>query len=132
VPLALTALLVLAAGPAAAARHDAPLDWLVPAALRAAEYLLATAVAVLGDVPPPVLFLLLFTLALGHYDLTARMEKGAPGGGGAMLGWDGRVVLLTVAGLTGLTTLGEALLAGVVGGSFLVTAVRDWQTGGRP
>ncbi len=34
------ALIVLAAGLPARAPHDGPLDWLVPAALRAAEYLL--------------------------------------------------------------------------------------------
>ncbi len=56
-----------------------------------------------------MVFLLLFTLALRHYDLTARMEKGAPGrpGHGALLGWDGRVVLLAVAALAGQATLGD-------------------------
>ena len=36
------------------------------------------AVGLVGAVPPPVVYLLLFVLALHHYDLTARMEKGAP------------------------------------------------------
>jgi phosphatidylglycerophosphate synthase len=126
------ALITLGAGVAARAPHAAPLDWLVPAALRAAEYLLVVAVGLLGDVPPAVVYLLLFTLALHHYDLTARMEKGAPapGGRGALLGWDGRIVLLTVAALAGQATLGEAVLAGIVGGGFLVGAVADRRTGG--
>ena len=57
------------------------------------------------------------------------MEKGAPAGpgGGDPLGWDGRVVLLTGAGLTGFAIAGEAVLAAYVGGSFLVTAVSDWR-----
>ncbi len=48
----------------------------------------APAVGLLGSVPPPVVFLLLFVLALHHYDLTARMEKAAPesGGGATRLG----------------------------------------------
>ena len=127
--LAVAALLVLGAGLPARARHDGPLDWLVPAALRAAEYLVVVAVGLAGPVPPPVVFLLLFTLAMRHYDLTARMEKGAPAGpgGGDPLGWDGRVVLLTGAGLTGFAVAGEAVLAAYVGGSFLVTAVSDWR-----
>ena len=123
--LAVVALLVLGAGLPARARHDGALDWLVPAVLRAAEYLMVVAVGLTGRVPPPVIFLLLFTLALRHYDLTARMEKGAPAGRttGAAIGWDGRIVLLTAAALAGYATLGEALLAGVVGGSFLADAV---------
>jgi phosphatidylglycerophosphate synthase len=124
--------LVLGAGLAARARHDGPLDWLVPAALRAAEYLMVVAVGLVCSVPPPVVYLLLFVLALRHYDLTARMEKGAPGGSAARarLGWDGRVVLLVLAALTGFATVGALLLAVGVGGTFMVRAVVDWKTGG--
>ncbi len=127
--LVIVALVVLGAGLAARARHAAPLDWLVPAGLRAAEYLLVVAVGLVGAVPPAVVFLLLFALALHHYDLTARMEKAAPDAGGtpALLGWDGRVVLLTVAAVAGYATLGTAVLAGIVGGGFLVGAVADWR-----
>lgn len=131
VALAAAALVVLAAGLPAGAKHDGPLDWLVPAALRAAEYLLVVAVGLVGSVPPPVVFLLLFTLALRHYDLTARMEKGAPAGRSrpALIGWDVRVVLLTAAALAGQATLGEAVLAVLTGGAFLISAVADWRAG---
>jgi hypothetical protein len=133
VSLVIAALVVLGAGLAAGARHGGPLDWLVPAGLRAGEYLLVVAAGLSGHVPPPVVFVLLFVLALRHYDLTARMEKGAPAGNaGAILGWDGRVVLLTVAAVTGVATPGEAVLAVLVGGAFVVTAVRDWRSDGRP
>jgi len=122
--------LALGAGLPARDKHAGPLDWLVPAALRAAEYLLVVAVALAYDVPLPVCYLLLFALALRHYDVTARMEKGAPGSpaDGALLGWDGRVVLLLVAALTGVPTLGEAVLAGTVGGALLIEAGLDWRT----
>ncbi|WP_030440665.1 DUF5941 domain-containing protein [Actinoplanes subtropicus] len=121
-------LLVLAAGLPARARHGGALDWLVPAALRAAEYLYVVAVGWAGSVSTPVLFLLLFALALRHYDLTARMEKGAPAGRGtgALAGWDIRVLALAVSTLAGCVTLAEAGLAAVVGGSFLGRAVADW------
>jgi phosphatidylglycerophosphate synthase len=127
----IVALVILAAGLPARARHDGPLDWLVPAALRAAEYLFVVAVSVSGTVPAPVVFLLLFTLALRHYDLTARMEKGAPSGrGGAPIGWDGRVALLTVAALAGQATVGVLALVVLTGGAFLLNAIADWRTGG--
>jgi phosphatidylglycerophosphate synthase len=123
--LIITALLALAAGLPAARPHRAPLDWLVPAALRATEYLFVAAVGRFGDVPPPVIFALLFALALHHYDLVARMEKGAPAGSGRgdLLGWDGRIVLLTAAALAGYPTAGEAVLAVLVAGGFFGTAV---------
>ncbi len=132
VALVVAGVLVLGAGLSARARHDGPLDWLVPAFLRAAEYGLVIAVGVSGSVPTPVTYLLLFALALRHYDLTARMEKAAPDGRApaARLGTDGRVILLVVAALAGQATLGMALLAGVTGGSFLVNAIADWRTGG--
>ncbi|MDI6100519.1 DUF5941 domain-containing protein [Actinoplanes sp. NEAU-A12] len=127
--LALVAVPVLLAGFPGRTRHGRALDWLVPAALRAAEYLIVAAVGLYGEVPPPLVFLLLFTLTLRHYDLTARMEKGAPAtrAGGAILGWDGRVLLLALAALLGYATAGTVALAAVVAGAFLVTAVSDWR-----
>ncbi|MEU4215695.1 DUF5941 domain-containing protein [Actinoplanes sp. NPDC026623] len=124
--------LVLGAGLPARSRHDGPLDWLIPAGLRAAEYLMVVAVGLICSVPPPIVYLLLFMLALRHYDLTARMEKGAPGASAARawFGWDGRVVLLVVCSLCGVATIGEFLLAVVVCGCFLAAAVRDWRSGG--
>jgi hypothetical protein len=100
---------------------------LVPAALRAAEYLLVMAAGLVGAVPAPVVYALLFALALHHYDLVARMEKGAPAGSGgrSLLGWDGRVVLLTVSAVAGAGTLGTALLAGIVAGDLLATVGAD-------
>jgi phosphatidylglycerophosphate synthase len=130
ITLIVAGLLALGAGLAARDAHAGPLDWLVPAALRASEYLLVVAVALVGSVPPPVCYLLLFMLALRHYDVTARMEKGAPGSPavGALLGWDGRVVLLVVAALAGVATLGTAVLAGAVGGVLLIEAGLDRRT----
>ena len=128
--LIVAGVLALGAGLPARSTHDGPLDWLVPAGLRACEYLLVVAVARVGEVPPPVCYALLFMLALRHYDVTARMEKGAPGSpaAGALLGWDGRVALLVVAALAGVATLGEAVLAVAVGGALLIEAGLDRRT----
>jgi phosphatidylglycerophosphate synthase len=125
-------LLVLGAGLAARTRHGGALDWLIPAGLRAAEYLMVVAVALICAVPPPIVYLLLFVLALDHYDLTARMEKGAPDATAARawLGWDGRVVVLVLSALCGVATVGELVLAVLMGASFLTRAVRDWRSGG--
>ena len=85
--------------------HAGALDWLVPAALRAAEYLHVIAVGWAGDVPAPVIFALLFVLALRHYDLTARLEKRQRGAAAAptpvsagTAGWSAGAALL--AGIT--------------------------------
>ena len=119
-----TALLILAAGLPARAPHDGPLDWLVPAALRAAEYLFVVAVGLAARVPPPIVFLLLFALALRHYDRTARMGKGGPA---VRFGWDVRIVVLAALTLAGHATPAEAGLAAVAGGSFLLRAIADWR-----
>ncbi|MEU9506986.1 DUF5941 domain-containing protein [Micromonospora sp. NPDC048170] len=108
--LALAGLLL--AGGGARAAHDGPLDWLVPAALRAGEFLFAIAVGVVGDVPPWLIFGYLFVLTLHHYDLTARLEKrqAAPPLHGGTLGWEGRSVLLALAAIVGFAGIGMATL----------------------
>ncbi|MEW2376674.1 DUF5941 domain-containing protein [Micromonospora sp. NPDC047812] len=110
VPVALLVLLV--AGLGAGAAHAGPLDWLVPAALRAGEYLFAIAVGVVGDVPPWLVFGYVFVLTLHHYDLTARLEKrqSAPPLHGGTLGWEGRSVLLALAAIVGFAGIGMATL----------------------
>ncbi|MFY1597821.1 DUF5941 domain-containing protein [Micromonospora sp. WMMD737] len=110
VPVALLVLLV--AGLGAGATHAGPLDWLVPAALRAGEFLFAIAVGVVGDVPPWLIFGYVFVLTLHHYDLTARLEKrqSAPPLHGGTLGWEGRSVLLALAAIVGFAGIGMATL----------------------
>nr|WP_320068246.1 DUF5941 domain-containing protein [Micromonospora sp. RTGN7] len=128
VPGALLVLLV--AGLGAGAAHDGPLDWLVPAALRAGEYLFAVAVGVVGGVPAWIVFWYVFVLTLHHYDLTARLEKrqAAPPLHPWTLGWEGRSVLLTVAAIAGfaavlMATLGAYLLVAFVGSVVLAWVV---------
>ena len=102
----LAALLVaLTAGLASRRPHTGSLDWLVPAALRTAEYLFVVAIGVGTHVPPPATYALLFVLALRHYDLTARLEQRKPSVRRLRLlglGWDGRLAVLTVGVLAGV------------------------------
>jgi hypothetical protein len=128
------AAVVVAAGalPSRAPHTRAP-DFLVPAALRAAEYLFVVAVGVGYDVPAPVTYALLFALALRHYDLTARVEKrSAPPPLHALgLGWDGRVVVLAVAATAGAATAAVATMAGYLAVIFLVGSIMSWAKGAK-
>lgn len=126
--LPLAALGVLLAALPAGAAHGGPLDWLVPAALRAAEYLLVIGVGVAAEVPAPVTFGLIFVLAMRHYDLTARLEKrqSAPKLRMFGLGWDGRVSLMVVIAVAGFATAGMAVLGAYLLVLLVVTASAGW------
>ncbi|MFG1867405.1 DUF5941 domain-containing protein [Micromonospora arborensis] len=126
VPVALLVLLV--GGLGAGAAHNGPLDWLVPAALRAAEYLFAIAVGVVGDVPGWLIFGYVLVLTVHHYDLTARLEKrqAAPPLHGATLGWEGRSALLALAAIAGTAGVGLATLGAYLLVVFVVSVVLAW------
>jgi hypothetical protein len=126
VPVAL--LVLLLAGLGAGAAHNGPLDWLVPAALRAGEFLFAVGVGVVGGVPPWLIFGYLFVLTLHHYDLVARLEKrqAAPPLHGVTLGWEGRSVLLTLALIAGFAGVGMATLGSYLLLVFLASVVLAW------
>ncbi|MGC4877688.1 DUF5941 domain-containing protein [Micromonospora sp. DT43] len=126
VPVAL--LVLLAGGLGAGAAHNGPLDWLVPAALRAAEYLFAIAVGVVGGAPGWLIFGYVFVLTVHHYDLTARLEKRqtAPPLHAATLGWDGRSALLALAAIAGVLSIGMATLGAYLLVVFVASAVLAW------
>lgn len=125
-PVALLVLLV--GGLGAGAAHNGPLDWLVPAALRAAEYLFAIAVGVIGGVPAWLVFGYVFVLTLHHYDLTARLEKrqAAPPLHPATLGWEGRSALLALAAIVGIAGIGMATLGTYLLVVFMGSVVLAW------
>ncbi|MET8835321.1 DUF5941 domain-containing protein [Micromonospora sp. NPDC004540] len=126
VPVGLLVLLGGALG--ARAAHDGPLDWLVPAALRAGEYLFAIAVGVAGRVPPWLIFGYVFVLTLHHYDLTARLEKRqvAPPLHAATLGWEGRSAVLTVGSIAGIASIALATLGAYLLVVFVASVVLAW------
>ncbi|RIV37111.1 CDP-alcohol phosphatidyltransferase family protein [Micromonospora radicis] len=119
--------LLLAAGGAGAA-HNGPLDWLVPAALRGGEYLFAITVGVVGGAPAWLIFGYVFVLTLHHYDLVARLEKRqpAPPLHAATLGWEGRSVLLAVAAIAGIVSIGLATLGVYLLVLFVASVVLAW------
>ncbi|MDM4784146.1 MULTISPECIES: DUF5941 domain-containing protein [unclassified Micromonospora] len=120
--------LVLLAGAASRAPHGGSLDWLVPAALRAAEYLFAIAVGVAGRAPAWLIFGYVLVLTLHHYDLTARLEKrqSAPPLHAATLGWLGRSVLLAAAATAGTVSFALATMTAYLFVVFVASVVLAW------
>ncbi|MEU9824706.1 DUF5941 domain-containing protein [Micromonospora chersina] len=120
--------LLLSGAQGARAAHDGPLDWLVPAALRAGEYLFAIAVGVAGRVSPWLIFGYVFVLTLHHYDLTARLEKrqAAPPLHAATLGWEGRSALLTIGSIAGIASIALATLGTYLLVVFVASVVLAW------
>ncbi len=87
------------AGLGAGRPHDGPLDWLVPAALRAAECTIILLAGINDAVPWPLTFALLGVVALFHYDLAARVDKSVSplGARWLALGWDVRLSIIGLA-----------------------------------
>jgi hypothetical protein len=123
------AVALLVAALSAGAAHDRPLDFLVPAALRAAEYLFVIAVGVAFDVAAWVTFLLLFALALWHYDLTAKLEKREAGGWLHRwgLGWEGRILVLALGCAFGQASATTATIAAYLLFTFTLGSVIWWR-----
>ncbi len=109
-------------------RRPGALDWLVPAALRAVEFLFAIAVGLLGGAPLWLIFGYLFVLTLHHYDLVARLEKRqpAPPLHAATLGWEVRSALLALAAIAGFVSIGLATLGFYLLVLFVASVVLAW------
>ncbi|TDD42401.1 hypothetical protein E1286_30820 [Nonomuraea terrae] len=105
---------LLLAGPGSSHAHDGRLDWLVPPILRLIEYAFLAACGFANGVHPVLISLLLGALAFRHYDLVYRLRQRvyppqwlATAG----LGWDGRMMIVSLFALAGWLTGGYVLLA---------------------
>ncbi|MEU0570164.1 DUF5941 domain-containing protein [Nonomuraea sp. NPDC005983] len=108
------AVTLLLAGPGSSHPHDGRLDWLVPPILRVIEYTFVAACGFAHDVHPFLIFLLLGALAFHHYDLVYRLRQHVyppPWLATAGLGWDGRMIVLSLFAIAGWVTAGFVLLA---------------------
>jgi hypothetical protein len=93
--------------------HDGPLDWLTPPLLQAGEYVFLAALGLEFRVPAPVVFALLAAVIVRHADLAYRARAGLPFPADVRgLGWDGRMLLVGVAALIGITPFAYAALSG--------------------
>ncbi|MEV1246801.1 DUF5941 domain-containing protein [Nonomuraea sp. NPDC052129] len=108
------AVTLLLAGPGSSHPHDGRIDWLVPPILRLIEYTFIAACGFAHDVPPVLIFVLLGALAFHHYDLIYRLRQRAyppPWLSTYGLGWEGRMIVISLAAIVGVVTGGFVLLA---------------------
>ncbi|MFI9554022.1 DUF5941 domain-containing protein [Nonomuraea endophytica] len=108
------AVTLLLAGPGSSAPHDGRLDWLCPPILRVIEYAFVASCGFGHGVHPVLIFMLLGAMAFHHYDLVYRIRQRVyppPWLTTFGLGWDGRMIAVSLAVLVSLPTAGFALLA---------------------
>jgi hypothetical protein len=119
---------LLLSGVASAHPHDGRFDWLVPPVLRATEYLYLLAVGAGSGVPGPLVFVLLTAVALHHRDTVHRARCGVrppAGATRALLGWDGRMLVVAAGGALGWLPFAYGVLTGYL----VVLLVRDAAAG---
>ncbi|MEV5569140.1 DUF5941 domain-containing protein [Spirillospora sp. NPDC052269] len=124
-PVAVLLLTGLASGHA----HTGRLDWLVPPTIRAIEYGYLAVLGFAQSVPAPLIFVLLGVLAFHHYDTVYRTRQGFwpadwlfPAG----LGWEGRMLVVALFGLSGFLPFAYAALAAYLGVLFACESVLSW------
>lgn len=120
---------ILLAGPGSSHPHDGRFDWLLPPILRVIEYSFVAACGFAHDVNPVLIFLLLGALAFHHYDLVYRLRQHVyppPWLSTFGLGWDGRMLVVSLAVLTDLTAFGFVLLALYLWGLFGWESLTCW------
>ncbi|MFG1698332.1 DUF5941 domain-containing protein [Nonomuraea sp. NPDC049309] len=123
------AVTLLLAGPGSSHPHDGRFDWLVPPILRLIEYAFIAACGFAHQVHPALIFALLGALAFHHYDLVYRLRQRVyppawlPAAG---LGWDGRMMAISLVALSGRLSGGYALLALYLWGLFGWESLTCW------
>lgn len=134
IALLVAVLAVAVLGVSAGHPHNGRIDWLVPPVVRTIEY---GYVAVLGfahGAPAPLIYALIAVLAYHHYDTVYRTRQGLLPPrwvSRAGFGWDGRLLILAVAGLLGALPFAYAGLAAYLGVLFGVESVLPWISPGR-
>lgn len=116
---------LLLSGVASAHPHNGRYDWVVPPLLHGAEYLYLFALGYGSGVPGPLVFALIAVVALHHGCAVHRAYHGVPPSGRAkraMLGWDGRMLLIAAGGVMGWFPFVYGLLLGYL------TVLLVWET----
>jgi phosphatidylglycerophosphate synthase len=109
--------------------RDRRVGWLVPPGIRAIEYGYLAVLGYTQDVPGPLVFVLIAVLAYHHYDIVYRARQGHRPPEWlvrAGLGWDGRMVIVALAGLSDLLPFAYATFAVYLGVMFVADSVRTW------
>jgi hypothetical protein len=121
--------LVLAAGASSGRPHRDRLRWVVPPALRLAEYAGLLWLAALDSAVPSAVALLA-VLAFRHYDLVYRLRQRGdtpPAWLNAVAGgWEGRLLAAWVLLAVGALPAGLYVLAAVLGALFVGESAAGW------
>jgi hypothetical protein len=107
------AVTLLLAGPGSTHPHDGRYDWLVVPILRLIEYTFIAACGFAHGLHPVLIFLLLGAMAFHHYDLVYRLRQRVyppPWLATFGLGWDGRMMAVSLAAIAGWMAVGYVAL----------------------
>lgn len=125
---------LLLTGPASTHPHNGRLDWLVPPIIRAIEYGYLAVLGFAQGVSAPLIYVLIAVLAYHHYDTVYRTRQNLWPQDWvfrAGFGWEGRMLIVAFAGLSGLLPFAYAALAAYLGVLFGVESVSTWTQAGR-
>ncbi|MDT0304564.1 DUF5941 domain-containing protein [Streptomonospora wellingtoniae] len=120
---------LLLSGVASGHPHDGRFDRLVPPLLRATEYLCLLALGYGSGVGGPLVFVLLAAVALHHTDAVHRTRTGLRPPARvmrAMLGWDGRMLVLAAGGALGWLPFAYGVLTGYLAVLLVWEATTSW------
>jgi hypothetical protein len=125
--------LVLVGGISSGRPHADRMRWMVPPALRAAEYsALIWFAALAGAAHEGAAFALLGAIAFRHYDLVYRlrhMAKAPPRWVNRLSGgWDGRLIVMCALLLAGALPGAYYVVAVVLGVAFVAESAQAWAT----
>jgi hypothetical protein len=110
------AVAMLLAAPGSGDSHAGPFDWLVPAILQAGQFLYIAAVGFSCGVPAPVTFTLCAVIALRYLALAGPVLPGQSRLDlGSSMGWEGRMLVVGVGAMAGLSTFAYAALTAYLG-----------------
>ncbi|KAB2351891.1 hypothetical protein F8566_04965 [Actinomadura rudentiformis] len=124
----------LPSGPVGRHLQTGRLDWLVPPIIRAIEYGYLAVLGFAQGVSAPLIYALIAVLAYHHYDTVYRTRQRLWPHDWvfrAGLGWEGRMLIVAFAGLSGFLPFAYAALAAYLGVLFVSESVTTWTRTGR-
>jgi hypothetical protein len=91
--------------------HNGRLDWLVPALLVAGQLVYIAAIGFSFGVWAPVTFTLCALIGLRYVDLARRDRRDAARGAATRLGWEGRMLVVGIGAMLGITAVAFVVLS---------------------
>jgi hypothetical protein len=91
--------------------HNGRFDWLVPALLVAGQLVYIAAIGFSFGVWAPVTFTLCALIGLRYVDLGGRDRRGVASGPATRLGWEGRMLVIGVGAMLGITAVAFVALS---------------------